>query len=50
VRALDLAAPASVAALADELAAEGRPIHILINNAGVMTPAGRHVTAGGFEL
>ena len=37
-RALDLSSLDSVAALVDELVAEGRAIHILINNAGVMTP------------
>jgi NAD(P)-dependent dehydrogenase (short-subunit alcohol dehydrogenase family) len=49
-RTLDLASLASVAALADGLNAEGRPIDILINNAGVMTPPARHVTEDGFEL
>ena len=29
---------------------EGRPIHVLINNAGVMTPPDRQTTADGFEL
>ncbi|AKG44411.1 short-chain dehydrogenase/reductase SDR [Streptomyces xiamenensis] len=38
LRALDLASLTSVAALADRLNDEGRPIHILINNAAVMTP------------
>ncbi|MEV1156732.1 SDR family oxidoreductase [Micromonospora chokoriensis] len=49
-RELDLASLDSVAALADTLLAEGRPIHLLINNAGVMTPPTRHTTAEGFEL
>ena len=49
-RALDLSSLDSVAALADELNAEGRAIHILINNAGVMTPPDRQVTKDGFEL
>jgi NAD(P)-dependent dehydrogenase (short-subunit alcohol dehydrogenase family) len=49
-RTLDLASPASVAALADTLLREGRPISILVNNAGVMMPATRHTTAGGLEL
>jgi len=39
-----------VAGLADELAAEGRPIDILINNAGVMTPPQRQETDNNFEL
>ncbi len=29
---------------------EGKPIHLLINNAGVMTPPERQTTADGFEL
>lgn len=47
---LDLACLRSVAALGERLAAEGRPIDILINNAGVMTPPQRQVTDDGFEL
>lgn len=50
LRDLDLASLASVAALSEALAAEGDPIHLLINNAGVMTPPERQVTADGFEL
>ena len=50
LRELDLASPASVTALADELLAGERPIDILINNAGVMTPATRQLTADGNEL
>ncbi|MEV6304416.1 SDR family oxidoreductase [Actinoplanes sp. NPDC051861] len=49
-RPLDLASRASVAALTGDLLAEGRPIHLLINNAGVMAPATRHETADGLEL
>ncbi|MET7670025.1 SDR family oxidoreductase [Micromonospora luteifusca] len=49
-RELDLASLDSVAALADTLLGEGRPIHLLINNAGVMTPPTRNATAEGFEL
>jgi len=47
---LDLSSLKSVAALGNELAAEGRPIDILINNAGVMTPPQRQETGDGFEL
>jgi NAD(P)-dependent dehydrogenase (short-subunit alcohol dehydrogenase family) len=47
---LDLSSLASVAALGETLRREGRPIHILINNAGVMTPPDRQTTADGFEL
>ncbi|MFJ3404619.1 SDR family oxidoreductase [Promicromonospora sp. NPDC090134] len=49
-RRLDLASLESVAALADDLLAEGRPIDLLVANAGVMTPPSRHTTADGFEL
>lgn len=47
---LDLSSLASVAALGATLRAEGEPIHILINNAGVMTPPDRQTTVDGFEL
>ena len=47
---LDLSSLSSVAALGDTLRAEGRPIDVLINNAGVMTPPQRRTTADGFEL
>jgi NAD(P)-dependent dehydrogenase (short-subunit alcohol dehydrogenase family) len=50
IRHLDLSSLKSVAALGEELAAEGRPIDVLINNAGVMTPPRRHETRDGFEL
>ncbi len=50
IRHLDLSSLKSVAALGEELAAEGRPIDILINNAGVMTPPQRQETRDGFEL
>jgi NAD(P)-dependent dehydrogenase (short-subunit alcohol dehydrogenase family) len=49
-RPLDLSSLRSVAECADELVAEGTPIAILVNNAGVMTPPGRQVTSDGFEL
>jgi NAD(P)-dependent dehydrogenase (short-subunit alcohol dehydrogenase family) len=50
VRRLDLAELASVRAFADGLLAEGRPIDVLINNAGVMAVPQRMTTADGFEL
>ena len=50
IKRLDLASLASVAALGDELNAEGRPINILINNAGIMQPPQRETTEDGFEL
>ena len=49
-RPLDLASLESVADLADDLLAEGRPIDLLVANAGVMTPPARNTTADGFEL
>lgn len=48
--ALDLALLASVAAFADGLARQTEAVDILINNAGVMVPPQRQVTADGFEL
>jgi NAD(P)-dependent dehydrogenase (short-subunit alcohol dehydrogenase family) len=50
VRELDLASLSSVASFADALVDEGRPIRILINNAGVMTPPTRQLSVDGFEL
>ncbi|GAA2212603.1 SDR family oxidoreductase [Nonomuraea monospora] len=50
LRTLDLSSLDSVAALGADLRAEGRPIHLLINNAGVMTPPDRQTTADGFEV
>ncbi len=50
VRDLDLSSLDRVASFADQLIADGRPINILINNAGVMTPPTRQVTVDGLEL
>jgi NAD(P)-dependent dehydrogenase (short-subunit alcohol dehydrogenase family) len=50
LRDLDLSSLSSIAALGATLQREGDPIHLLINNAGVMTPPNRQVTADGFEL
>jgi len=50
VRQLDLSSVRSVTDLSAELLAESRPIHILVNNAGVMTPPERIVTDDGLEL
>jgi NAD(P)-dependent dehydrogenase (short-subunit alcohol dehydrogenase family) len=47
---LDLADIASVTVFSNRLLALDRPIDILINNAGVMTPPRRRTTADGFEL
>lgn len=50
VRRLDLADLASVREFADELIAEGRPLDLLLNNAGVANVPSRFETADGFEL
>jgi NAD(P)-dependent dehydrogenase (short-subunit alcohol dehydrogenase family) len=50
VRRIDLADLASVREFADGITADGTPIDILINNAGVMAPPTRMTTADGFEL
>ncbi|MHA7650673.1 SDR family oxidoreductase [Mycobacterium sp. ML4] len=50
IKPLDLSSLDSVAALGAQLNSEARPIDILINNAGVMTPPERDTTADGFEL
>ncbi|WP_374971261.1 SDR family oxidoreductase [Terrabacter sp. BE26] len=50
VRRLDLADLASVRAFAGQLLEEGRPIDVLVNNAGVMAPPRRFETVDGFEL
>ncbi len=50
IKPLDLSSLSSVAALGEQLNTEGRPIEILINNAGVMTPPNRDTTTDGFEL
>ncbi|MBW9110608.1 SDR family oxidoreductase [Microbacterium ureisolvens] len=47
---LDLASLDSVAALTARLNDDGRPIDVLIANAGVMNPPARRLTADGFEL
>jgi NAD(P)-dependent dehydrogenase (short-subunit alcohol dehydrogenase family) len=50
VRRIDLADLASVRDFADGLIADGTPLDLLVNNAGVMTPPTRMTTADGFEL
>jgi len=47
---LDLSSLASVAEFSGRLNAEGQPLDMLINNAGVMALARRQVTADGFEM
>jgi NAD(P)-dependent dehydrogenase (short-subunit alcohol dehydrogenase family) len=50
IKQLELGSLNSVAALGEDLVAEGRPIDILINNAGLITPPKRQTTDDGFEL
>jgi NAD(P)-dependent dehydrogenase (short-subunit alcohol dehydrogenase family) len=50
VRRVDLADLSSVQQFADGLLADGTPIDVLVNNAGVMAPPSRMTTADGFEL
>ena len=50
VRRVDLADLASVREFADSVLADGQPVDLLLNNAGVMAPPVRHETADGFEL
>ena len=47
---LDLADLASITAFANRLAAEDRPVDLLVNNAGVMALPSRRMTVDGFEL
>jgi NAD(P)-dependent dehydrogenase (short-subunit alcohol dehydrogenase family) len=46
----DMASLASIKNFADRMLAAGRPINILVNNAGIMAPHDRGTTADGFEL
>lgn len=50
IRNLNLASLDSVAALGEELNAEGTPIDVLINNAAVIAARKRDTTADGFEM
>ncbi|MGX7673786.1 SDR family oxidoreductase [Plantactinospora sp. DSM 117369] len=50
VHRLDLADQASVREFADGLVADGRPVDVLVNNAGVMNVPARTETVDGFEL
>jgi NAD(P)-dependent dehydrogenase (short-subunit alcohol dehydrogenase family) len=50
VRRIDLADLASVSEFADRLSADGTPLDLLVNNAGVMAPPTRMTSADGFEL
>ncbi len=46
----DMANLASIKNFADRMLTAGRPINILVNNAGIMAPHDRGTTADGFEL
>jgi NAD(P)-dependent dehydrogenase (short-subunit alcohol dehydrogenase family) len=50
VRRVDLADLDSVKEFAEGLIADGAPLNVLVNNAGVMAPPTRMTTADGFEL
>jgi NAD(P)-dependent dehydrogenase (short-subunit alcohol dehydrogenase family) len=50
VRRIDLASLASVREFAAGIIADARPVHTLVNNAGVMAPPTRFLTEDGFEL
>jgi NAD(P)-dependent dehydrogenase (short-subunit alcohol dehydrogenase family) len=50
VELIDLASLRSIADFVARLIAAGRPLNLLINNAGVMMPPTRHTTSDGFEL
>jgi NAD(P)-dependent dehydrogenase (short-subunit alcohol dehydrogenase family) len=50
VQRIDLASLASVRQFADGIIGDKRPVHALVNNAGVMAPPQRFLTADGFEL
>ena len=47
---LDLSSLDSVAEFGEAMRGDGSPVHLLINNAGVMTPPDRQTTADGFEV
>ena len=47
---LDLASLESVAAFSQLLLGQGRPLALLVNNAGIMAVPRRHTTVDGFEL
>jgi NAD(P)-dependent dehydrogenase (short-subunit alcohol dehydrogenase family) len=47
---VDLGSLGSIAAFGTRMRTTGKPLDILINNAGVMTPPHRKITSDGFEL
>ncbi|WP_208431142.1 SDR family oxidoreductase [Klebsiella pasteurii] len=50
VRIVDLSSLESVRVFSQQLLKEGRPVDLLVNNAGIMAPPRRELTADGFEL
>ncbi len=50
VEELDVASLASVARFAEGRVRDGRPIDLLVNNAGIMAVPDRHLTPDGFEM
>jgi NAD(P)-dependent dehydrogenase (short-subunit alcohol dehydrogenase family) len=50
VEALDLSKQRSVTAFAERMLADGSPIHVLVNNAGIMAVEPRQETEDGHEL
>jgi NAD(P)-dependent dehydrogenase (short-subunit alcohol dehydrogenase family) len=50
VEPIDLADPASIAACAERLLQAGRPIDVLVNNAGIYAPSQRRLSGEGQEL
>lgn len=50
LRDLDLSSLDSIAPFGGNRGEVGKPAHILVNNAGVMTPSARMSAAKGFEL
>lgn len=50
VAELDVASLASISRFAAEMIQVGRPVDLLINNAGIMAVPERHLTPDGFEL
>jgi NAD(P)-dependent dehydrogenase (short-subunit alcohol dehydrogenase family) len=47
---LDLSSLTNVATFCAMITADGRPVDVLVNNAGIMMPPKRETTADGFEL
>ena len=48
--ALDMASLASIKAFSAKMRTHGHPVHLLVNNAGVMALPARRITGDGFEM